>query len=265
MRLQVSNLANFVLDGSTSKDLDVDDSLPDQGLEFSWRCTLVNDGRTDVCYGETGAELVLSQTPSLIIEAGKLLPTVSHPYTFTLSVSKSGKLPSIFSVPITVLNRYVPVATISIISNHREKDDGSRQINAGDKLILDGSCQDSSRLKWSISPSVNLQDSSLFPLGFSAMSFVIKEGAKILKPGVIYFISFECTARGSIATAKLVLEVNTPPQGGICKACLITGTAGCSKNGAAIFDAFIVSCSNFADRDAPLRCDDYKIHVLAGA
>ena len=251
----MSNINNFVLDGSKSKDLDLDESSPDQGLAFSWKCILLNDGRTDLCRDETGAELTLTQTATLTVAAVRLLPTATNPYTFTLTVSKGSKIPSTFSISITVFNRYVPEVTISTISNHRVKADGSRQINAGDKLILDGVCQDASSLNWWISPYVNLDDSSLFPLGSSSTSFVIKGGANVLQPGVIYAISLECTARGSSANAKLDLEVNLPPQGGACQACLVaTRNNGCSKKGAAIIDKFMISCSNFADGDAPLRC-----------
>lgn len=251
--VQVSNLADFLLDGSKSRDLDLEDSLPDHGLEFSWRCTLLNDGRTDVCRDETGAELVLGQTATVTVEAGTLLPTATHPYTFTLTVSKGAKIPSTFSVPVTVLDRHVPEVTISVISGHRVKADGSTQINAGDKLIMDGECKDASSLMWSISPSVDMSAASAFPLGFSALSFVINEGSEVLIPGVLYSISLACTARGSSGTARLDIEVNSPPQGGTCQSCLLTEGSSCSKTGAAIVETFLISCSRFADADAPLR------------
>jgi len=256
----VSNLADFVLDGSKSKDLDLDDSLPDQGLEFSWTCTLLNDGRMDVCRDEKDAELALGQTATLTVVAGTVLPTETHPYFFTLMVSKGTRIPSTFSVPITVLNRYVPEVTISVMSDHRVKADGSTQINAGNKLILGSACQGASSLTWSILPAVNMSDASIFPTGFSAVSFVIKEGASVLMPGAIYSISLKCTTRGSSATARLDLEVNLPPQGGICQSCLAAEGNGCSKTGSAIIDTFVISCSRFADADAPLRYEfGYKV------
>ncbi len=256
----MSNLADFVLDGSKSKDLDLDDSLSDQGLEFSWRCTLLNDGRMDVCRDEKGAELSLGQTATLTVVAGTLLPTATHPYFFTLMVSKGTRIPSTFSVPVTVLNRYVPEVTISVKSDHRVKADGSTQINAGDKLILGSACQDASSLTWSILPAVDVSDASMLPMGFSAVSFVIKEGASVLMPGVIYSISLKCTTRGSSATARLDLEVNSPPQGGICQSCLAAEGNGCSKTGSAIIDTFVISCSRFADADAPLGYEfGYKV------
>ena len=135
---QVSNLESFVLDGSTSKDLDLADGLADEGLSFSWRCTLIDGKTTDVCRDNTGGELALTNTPSITVAAGKLLATGTNPYVFTLTVSKGSKAPSAFSVPVTVLNRFVPKVTITIMSIHRVKSDGSTQINAGDKLILEG-------------------------------------------------------------------------------------------------------------------------------
>ncbi len=256
----MSNLADFVLDGSKSKDLDLDDSLPDQGLEFSWRCTLLNDGRMDVCCDDKGAELALGQTATLTVVAGTLLPTATHPYFFTLMVSKGTRIPSTFSVPVTVLNRYVPEVTIAVKSDHRVKADGSTQINAGNKLILGSACQGASSLTWSILPALDMSDASIFPIGFSAVSFVIKEGAAVLIPGVIYSISLKCTTRGSSATARLDLEVNLPPQGGTCQSCLAAEGSGCSKTGSAIIDTFVISCSRFADADAPLQYEfGYKV------
>jgi hypothetical protein len=258
--MQVSNLADFALDGSKSKDLDLDDSLPSQGLEFSWRCSLLNDDRMDVCRDEKGDELALGQTATLTVVAGTLLPTTTHPYIFTLMVSKGTRIPSTFSVPVTVLNRHVPEVTISVKSDHRVKADGSTQINAGDKLILGSACQRSSSLTWSILPAVDVSDASIFSMGFSAVSFVIKEGASVLIPGVIYSISLKCTTLGSSATARLDLEVNSPPQGGTCQSCLTAEGNGCSKTGSALIDTFVISCSRFADADAPLRYEfGYKV------
>ena len=258
----VSNLADFALDGSKSKDLDLDDSLPDQGLEFSWRCTLLNDGHTDVCRTEKGTELALAQTATLTVAAGTLLPTSIHPYIFTMTVSKVAKAPSSFSVSVTVLNRYVPQVTMSVTSDHRIKADGSTQINAGDKLVMTAHPgQDASSITWSISPAVDMSDASVFPLGWNQDSFVIKEGAAVLIPGVMYSILLKCTASDSSATSRLDLEVNTVPQGGICQSCLAAEGDGCLKTGAAIIDRFVISCSRFADDDTPLRYEfGYKVN-----
>jgi hypothetical protein len=105
-----------------------------------------------------------------------------------------------------------------------------------------------------------VSDASILPMGFSAVSFVIKEGASVLIPGVIYSISLKCTTLGSSATARLDLEVNSPPQGGTCQSCLTAEGNGCSKTGSALIDTFVISCSRFADADAPLRYEfGYKV------
>ena len=50
------------------------------------------------------------------------------------------------------------------------------------------------------------------------------------------------------------MQVNAPPSGGSCTACLTPRTTGvCGKYGLALLDTFELSCTGWADSDLPLQ------------
>ena len=250
-KIEASTEKAFTLDGSDSRDLDIA-AGSSQGLSFAWTCTLFDGSTTERCRDTTGDVLNFKTVAQIEIEKGVLAPTTQNPYMFTLTVSKGQKLPHTTSVPVVVLDRYVPTVNIRT-STARVKSDGSRMINVGEKVVLEGVCEDEgASLGWLISPQVDMHDLDSFPMGRQGTSLVIAPGASVLQEGSIYTFMFSCESRGNMGTASLDLEVNSAPRGGKCSAC-VADMPGCSKEGAALVDRFVMTCTDWADVDGPIE------------
>jgi hypothetical protein len=256
--------AGFTLDASGSLDLDLDPSAP-QGLRYGWRCLFQSENEPESpCMSADGQLLTFSSSPNISFPAWTFSPS-NKSYRFTVTVAKAGRLPASFSLDVYIRTIAVPQAKSSAdVDSSAYQADGSLLINGNDRLNVHGTCVSSATnasqvytMKWSFEPPLQPEwtlSNTLFPLGLQSSSLVIvsSSSSSVLLPGLKYKISLDCENEEGVGRVGLVIQVNKPPTGGSCTACL-SGGVNCVREGFALIDAFRVECMGWADPNLPLQ------------
>eukprot|EP00961_Rhodomonas_salina_P157214 2116669-Rhodomonas_salina.1 len=219
------------------------------GLTYVWACSLFDGVQTDPCRDANDEELVLPGTAVITLPAGTLSETVGAAYQFTVTVSKAGRSPASRTVPVTVVLELLPLVEVSTAQGIFEAD-GSRTINAGDKLLLTSTCDITPNVRqWRFSPSIDL---STEWMGQSTAELMKGEGGHTLVPGTLYTVTHSCTADGVEGTSSLEVYVNQPPTGGSCSICQWESASECTSNLNApfpIISSFRTTCTGWSDPD----------------
>jgi hypothetical protein len=263
--------SSISLDASESRDLDIS-SLDQQGLEFSWACSVpAPNGLLESCASPDGQILNLPAVAKLYIPPRTLHPSLTgSAYSFFVTVSKRGKLSAAASTSVRVVLESIPEARLTVDADAASfQSDGSLLINADGRLVLRGSCGPESTsdagtsfkfgFLWSFDPpldSVFIKDSNYFPLGLQSNNMVMTgKGLDITRmPTSRFTISLTCNENEKLGTVNLAVEINPPPSGGKCEACLRKSSATtCTKNGRPLADLFRMECFGWADNMLPLQ------------
>lgn len=94
----------MVLDASSSGDPDFvasADEVEDGALSVSWACTVQVAGKPQSCSDKDGAMLLLPNALRVTIPANTLSPSGQAAYVFEVTVSKAGRIPASFSMPVS--------------------------------------------------------------------------------------------------------------------------------------------------------------------
>ncbi len=250
--MEASALKALVLDASASYDPD-DMAGNGQELDYAWSCSLLVSGVAYACKDTSMSELVFEDSSTITIPPETLAPTAESPYMFQVTVSKAGKMPRSFSMPVTMSKNRIPTVSVSS-SVGLALPDGSVLVNSNDRVVLSGACDESEGiLQWSFSPAVS-EDASAFPLGLSSSSLVVYgDPLSPFLPGNTYNVELSCTNADNLAgRAQKSLIINAVPSGLGCSACRVSTSGQCEKTGQAILDKFRFTCESFADQHIPL-------------
>jgi hypothetical protein len=258
--VEISQHDDIVLDGSASNDPDMFDGTSLTTLFFSWSCSVQVGKVVYTCSdAHDKKELVFQNSANVTVPAGKLAPTSTNPYIFTVQVSKPGKMPASYSMRVTVRKEEIPTVAVRMLYGGQQQSDGSiLVINVDERITMDGTCTaQNASLQWSFRPAIPtalLQDPSIFPLGTSSADLVILGAREAFVPGNIYSARLTCTTdRGISSSAQVTLDINAAPSGPGCQVCRMHRTLSSCDNIGSVTDQFHIQCDNFADKDTPLR------------
>ena len=273
--ISATNHRDLVLDASGSLDPDFLRADADVGLRFSWSCTM-NDGELVLpCQDKDGTQLssFLPSQPVVTLSSSVLqnmFPTTSvgGAYNFKVQVSKQSKVAAYFTMPVTLSVDSIPAVEIRI-SKGVQQSDRSVKVNPSDQVVVHGQCQMDEgesaaylTMQWKFDPGLGstyeVLSAESKDLSTRAETLIVSAGTNSLIPGGSYRIMLVCSdATDVMAESSVRISVNAPPRGNPCEVCRLTGGSQCASDqpviGEAIFDVFRISCSNWADEDAPLE------------
>ena len=246
------------IDASSSRDPDKP-AGQESGLAFSWSCKVVDDVFSSPCLDAEGLSIELTNTPTLVFQIGTLGVTNDVPYTFEVTISKYGKMPMSARTLVHVQEDKTPT-TYLWSKNGIMGEDGLIKINLDDDLIIEGACETDylpNTMRWEFQPSIGDAPYQILPWTKDQYGevFLLEKASHWLMPGNTYAVHFSCSdSSSSQSFSEIMLQVNVPPKGPRCEACL-KGKSGsqCVKQGRPILDVFQISCNNWADPDSPLE------------
>uniref|UniRef100_A0A7S0MAX3 GAIN-B domain-containing protein n=1 Tax=Cryptomonas curvata TaxID=233186 RepID=A0A7S0MAX3_9CRYP len=247
-----SVLRSWSLDASPSRDLDKR-PRQQQGLDFSWACNVFDGASLSPCTDKSGLPLVLTTKFQVLnITANVMAPTTDTPYLFSVTVQDSAgkKQPNTAQVSVYLFSTRIIEFTINLVSTNYMR--GSQQIiNSNDQLVLVADCQSS--VSWTVAPAPgNRVRRQAYTTGFNSNYMIVAGGRGALVSGNSYKFKAECSDGEAKGSLSFSVQVNDEPSGGSCTACLV-GRSNCQNSGSPISGIFRVSCTNWADQDAPLQ------------
>lgn len=91
-----------ILDATGSRDPDfLPSSENDAALILMWECTTQRDATSQACTDKDGMPLPLPSAAALFtLSAGTLAPSTESAYLFKVTVSKTGRMPQSFVMPV---------------------------------------------------------------------------------------------------------------------------------------------------------------------
>eukprot|EP00961_Rhodomonas_salina_P215844 2915440-Rhodomonas_salina.1 len=234
--MRSSTLSPLVLDASDSYDPNDPTSMT-RGMTFSWSCVSQDLGLSGPCRDSNGTLLSFNRTSVLTVAANTLTPLLA-PYTFTVSVTKSGRPSSVRTFAVTVLAAPIPSVSIRLVSGGVFASNGRVRTN-GRRLVFVASSDRTVSYTWSLDPTLNnLQRAGITPLGTTSADFILMGRAAGLVRGGTYSVVIQAAAAGfGIGQATLNIGINTPPSGGSFSICR-SGVSGCVTTGAPLADTF---------------------------
>lgn len=111
----------ILLDATRSRDPDfvsTSEQETDTELIWSWECTTQRNARSQACSDKNGTPLSLpSGTARVTLSAGTLAPSTES-YLFKVTVSKMGRMPQSFVMPVRTFACFTPVSSCTCVSIH---------------------------------------------------------------------------------------------------------------------------------------------------
>uniref|UniRef100_A0A7S0MQV6 PKD/REJ-like domain-containing protein n=1 Tax=Cryptomonas curvata TaxID=233186 RepID=A0A7S0MQV6_9CRYP len=259
--MEISLFRNLSLDASLSQDLDLKADA-DQGLTFTWSCSISNGPVMSACMTKENKFLSLPKTAKFNVKNMMLATKGKIPYVFNVTVCKVGKICAVTSASIFVREYFIP--QVKILPQRREKMQGGIfYFNNYDSVALYSTCDsnETALYQWEFYPPLEaklIHDKLLFPLGLQSKNLVMDGSSGTHLPLSEYTVMFSCTTSLSSSKGTLIISKDFPPSGGSCVACRLGSGSSCAKSGIAISDTFRLQCSGWSDLHQPLK---YKFGI----
>ncbi|EKX42758.1 hypothetical protein GUITHDRAFT_140920 [Guillardia theta CCMP2712] len=263
--ITISTLSQLNLDasGSYDPDLRLSERKTDALLKFAWTCVLQTVSGTQLpCLTKDGNAVTLETARILTIAADTLTSTGSNYFIFTVTVSKTGKIPASSSVNVYMVSTRIPSVGIQTRDMPFDAKLGLSKINPDARInlggVIDVPASQISQYSWTANNGISFTTLSqnLVPLGSNKINFVLRldlSSSPILTAGVEYQFTLRVTDnQGRVGSSSINLLVNRPPSSGTCQTCKVSTSTTCETTGIAYKDYFRTTCSNWIDADLPL-------------
>jgi len=241
----------LVLSGANSRDLDLGTSVP-QGLTYTWTCSYLNGAISTACRNETtGSPLTFPSTATVTMPIRTFL-SQDQPYTMRLTVSKAGRSPVFFEMPVYIVEEIIPSISF-VVADGGTQQGSSLRLNSDQRLVLQANSDlPGTVYDWSLSPYVNLTEPGIAPFGVISSTFILQGTDSTFVTGASYVLTVLGSVGSGTGIATLQIEINSPPLGGTFTACrYVAGSSACLKTGAP-FDDYRLEAASWSDPDLPL-------------